>query len=819
MTPLAELLRSNGSLAQSLRTWTETAREQLSSVGAEFAARMIDDLDDLVTAMATPSNDFSAGLPRSTGSLDQSPRPWTETARTRLSVVSAGFAARVVDGLDDLVTEMATAPNDFSAGLPLPTGSLAQSLRPWPETTRTRLSSVGSGLAARINEIDDRYQRWIQTNFDPLLGMQRHQYQVELAGGRDIGMSAMEKSTNRRLALGVFSLSIVGIGAITGLPVAGLSMAIGLYVMWPTFRFSYRTLVHEHRVSVNHLFLVYMAGMWLGGYYAVGSAGVILFSLVGKVAMMCEDNARVSLVNIFGQQPRTAWLLVGEVETEVPIEQVQVGDIVVLDVGQVIPVDGVIVKGMATIDQHMLTGESQPAEKGVGDAALAATVVLAGRIHVRVEKAGKETTVAQIGEVLQNTAKHQLSMQQKAMLIADRSLIPMLVGGGVGLIFAGPVGAIATFGCNFTMMMMGLGPLTMLNVLNQSSKHGILVKDADALEKLPTINAVLFDKTGTLTVERPHVVGIHPCNGLGEDEVLRLAAAAEHRQTHPVAQAILLAAAEQGIAIPPVEDARYEVGYGIIVRLTGTEDNGDTPGLLVCVGSHRFMEMEGVAIPAVMQPLIASSTSDGHSLVFVAVEATGQERQLVGAIQLQATVRSESRLVVDTLRQSGLQTFIISGDQEAPTRALAHDLGMDGYFANVLPEGKAALVEKLKQEGKRVCFIGDGINDAIALKTADVSVSFRGATTAATDTAQIILMDAHLEQFLTVFDLAHEMKKNIDLNFNVALGLSLLSGTGVVFFNMKYALVEALFSVQVATGVGIASLPLLKEAKPEETTE
>lgn len=756
-------------------------------------------------------------------------------------------------GKPNLVTALTTAEtNPYAKPMP-PPETLVQSLVKLADATREQLGlpepspqlrTLGAELATRMNDLDEKYQRWVQVNLDPLFGIQRHQYQMELAGQRETRLSAMQKHTNRRLALGVVSLSVAGVGLITGLPLAWISVVIGLYISWPMYQLAYHVLVREHRISVNHLFMIYLVGMWLGGYYVAGSAGVILFAIAGKMAMMCEDNARVGLVNIFGQQPRTAWLLVDGVETEVPVEQLQAGDVVVLDVGQVIPVDGLIIKGTATIDQHMLTGESQPAEKGIGDVALAATIVLAGRIYLQVEKAGKETTVAQIGEVLQNTAKHQLSMQQKALLMADRSLIPMLAGAGLGLIFAGPVGAIATFGCNYTMMMMGLGPLTMLNVLNQSSKQGILVKDADALEKLPTINAVLFDKTGTLTVERPHVVAIHPCHTLSEQEVLRLAAAAEHRQTHPIAQAILLAAAEQALTIPPVEDARYEVGYGLMVRLTESavqspksEVQSPKPevnaadsvvrtaecglrsaysGLLVRVGSRRFMEMEGVAIPASMQPLIRQCAEEGQSLVFVAVEeeAEAGERTLVGAIQLQATVRSESRQVVESLRKQGLQTYIISGDQEAPTRTLAHELGMDGYFANVLPEGKAALVEQLKKEGKRVCFIGDGINDAIALKTADVSVSLRGATTAATDTAQIILMDAHLAQFLTVIELAHQMKKNIDLNFNVALALSCLSGAGVIFFHMKYALVEALFSVQIFSGVGIASMPLLQERKP-----
>ena len=187
------------------------------------------------------------------------------------------------------------------------------------------------------------------------------------------------------------------------------------------------------------------------------------------------------------------------------------------------------------------------------------------------------------------------------------------------------------------------------------------------------------------------------------------------------------------------------------------------------------------------------------------------DEQLVGALELKATVRTEARQVVEELRRRGMQLYIISGDQEAPTRTLAHELGMDGYFANTLPEHKADLVEQLKAQGRKVCFIGDGINDAIALKKADVSVSLRGATTAATDTAQVVLMDADLSQLIALIRLVDELHKNLNLNFNVAMTMSLLGAGGVLFFNAGFAIVEALFAAQLVTGVGIASMPLFKQ--------
>jgi heavy metal translocating P-type ATPase len=663
-------------------------------------------------------------------------------------------------------------------------------------------------IGARVSVIDDSYQQWITDHIDPLFGSQRQQQLEDLAGGRKMELSPRQKQANYSLALGVTGLGLALLANVVAIPIGLISAAIGLYIVAPWLQYAVHKTLHERRLSAMHLMLVYFAGLWVGGYLVVGTAGLILTALARKVRMFSEDRTRGQLVNIFGRQPQEAWMLVDGVETEVPIEQVQVGDILVIDVSQTIPVDGVIVEGVASIDQHMLTGESQPAEKGVGDSVLAATVVLAGRIFVRVERAGAETTATKIGEILNHTARYRLSAEDKSMQMIDRAFVPLLIGSGLGLVLIGPVGAIAVLGCNYTMGMIGLTPLTLLNFLNESSRYGILVKDGDALEKLHGVDTFVFDKTGTLTIEQPQIVQIHTCSQYGEEDVLRLAAAAERRQSHPIAQAILAAAAERQIVVPEIADAHYDVGYGITVRAAIGSDADGAVGdaQKIRVGSSRFMEMEDIGIPDGMQALIATCQAQGHSLVFVAVDD-----QLIGALELKATVRPEARHVVDELHRRGMTLYIISGDQEGPTRTLAEDLGMDGYFANTLPERKADLVDQLKAEGRKVCFIGDGINDAIALKKADVSISLRGATTAATDTAQVVLMDADLSQVLVLLELVEKLQKNLNLNFNVAMGLSALSATGVLFFHAGFAIVETVFAGQIVTGVGIASMPLLKQ--------
>jgi heavy metal translocating P-type ATPase len=649
-----------------------------------------------------------------------------------------------------------------------------------------------------LEKLDKNYQLWVRHHIDPrLAGTAREQYLQELSAGRELCLSSEEKVINRQMALGVAAFGLLGVGTLFGLGwTVPIVIAAGLYLSLPVYKVAYEISVKERRLSTAHLMAVYFSSMWLGGFYVIGILGVIIGSIAQKVMMICENVSRYELVNIFQQQPRSVWVAIDGIEMEIPFAQLKIGDVIVLDVGQTIPVDGVIVAGIASIDQHMLTGESQPVDKSIGDRVLAATIVLGGRIFVQVEKTGEETSAAQIGEILNRSTEFKLSMEARAMKIADRTLWPMIGLGAFSLPLVGTTGATAVLGSNFTLNMVWLRLLTMLNFLNVASKHRILVKNGDSLEGLKHIDTVVFDKTGTLTIEQPHVVAVHPVQEWSSEEILTLAAAAEHRQSHPVAQAIIAAAAEQNLTLPNIDDAQYEVGFGIKVQLQGK---------LIAVGSRRFMEAENIQIPVDMQYLETSCTTNGHSLVYLAADC-----KLAGILELKATTRPEAADIVRKLHERGLQLYIISGDSELPTKALANELGIDGYFANTLPESKADLVKQLQAKGCNVCFIGDGINDAIALKQANVSVSLSGATTAATDTAQVVLMDADLQQFITLMDLSHALDDNINKNFNTAAAMSMGSVAGVLFFHGGFLLVEVLAALQILVGVGIASEPLLE---------
>ena len=400
---------------------------------------------------------------------------------------------------------------------------------------------------------------------------------------------------------------------------------------------------------------------------------------------------------------------------------------------------------------------------------MASTVVLAGRIGVRISKTGEETVAMQIGKILDQTAELKSSLQSQGEVMADKLALPVL---GLGMLFYPLFGfssAAAVFTNELGYKMRLFAPASMLTFLNIASQQGILIKDGRSLELLNQVDTVVFDKTGTLTLEQPMVGQIHTYNGVCQDDVLRYAAAAEDGQTHPIAKAILAAANQRELAWPKIVDAKYEMGYGIQVNLSDR---------VIRVGSDRFMAMSDIEIASEVKDVQEHCHEHGHSLVLVAVDS-----QIVGVIELHGTIRPEAKEVINGLRERGMSMYIISGDHEAPTKKLAETLGIEHYFANTLPENKANLVSKLQEEGKSVCFVGDGINDSIALKKANVSVSLRGATMIATDTAQIVLMDGSLNRLENMFDVAERLSKNMKTNYHLSTMPCVICISGIVLFH------------------------------------
>lgn len=579
------------------------------------------------------------------------------------------------------------------------------------------------------------------------------------------------------------------------------------YASWPFYKKATSDIFVKRKITTDSVDFMLgvstlLAAPVLPNLMFVNLTSGLVRSYTFKIIAATKYHTRKHLTNLMGQQPQSVWLLRDGVEVEAPFASVTTGDILAIDAGQMIPIDGVITHGIASVDQHLLTGEAQPIEKGVGDLVFAATVVLSGRILIQVEKTGEETAVARIGQMLLATADYTSAVELRGVEISDRMAGPTVLLVLVALPFFGFTRAITLFLSGFGYNMKLLGPLSVLNFLQLTALDGILIKDGRALEQISKVDTVVFDKTGTLTLEQPHVAAIYPYNGYDEATLLTYAAAAEQRQTHPIAKAILHAAGEVGLTLPTIDQASYQIGYGIQVTLAGK---------LIRVGSNRFMTGEAITLPPEVQALAGVAQDQGNSLVYVAVDD-----QLAGVIELHPTVRPEAKRIIDDLHQRGLKTCIISGDNERPTRALAAQLGIDSYFAETLPENKASLIAQLQAEGRFVCFVGDGINDSIALKQAQVSISLRGATTVATDTAQIILMDESLNQLARLFTLSEKFEANMATNLKTTIVPGVVIIGSIVLGLVGYAGAMGLFWVGGIAGILNAMRPLFEAQEIEE---
>ena len=627
----------------------------------------------------------------------------------------------------------------------------------------------------------------------------------------DSALAQAETPTGRdradlQLALCTASLPLAAVAQFAAPPLIPLAAGLFLYTSIPTFKGAKEVLVDERRLGVDVLDAIVVVGCLSTMQVFPGAVLCWCLDFGRMLVKKTQDDSKKLLMNAFGKQPRFVWLLKDGVEVQIAMDKLQVGDVIVVNTGEVVPVDGFVKDGMAVIDQHALTGESTPAEKGVGDRVFASTIMVAGKIFIEVEKAGNETASAQISQILNDTAGYKLTSQHKGERLADKAVIPTLAISAVGMATLGPAGAVAILNSDFGTGIRMAAPLAMLTSLTLCANKGILVKDGRALELMNEIDTVLFDKTGTLTRERPEVGRVVACHDHESDEILRYAAAAEKKFSHPIAKAILHEAEVKGLDLPPIDDSKYKLGYGITVQLEGKT---------VRVGSPRFMDLEEIAIPAEIRTALDAAHHDGNTYVMVAVDD-----HLGGAIELRAAERPEVRSIIKGLRERGIKHIaIISGDHEAPTRKLAESLGMDRYFAQVLPADKARYVEQLQSEGKKVCFVGDGINDSIALKKANVSISLRGATSIATDTAHIVFMEEGLSKLCDLRDIARDLDKNVKKSWQLILAPNALCIVGA--FTMGFGIMASVVTNNVAALAALANgmLPLRKIAEAQAESQ
>lgn len=607
-----------------------------------------------------------------------------------------------------------------------------------------------------------------------------------------------ERTGDKNYPVATASLGFVLAGATVYAPLTLLGIGGLVYLIGPTWKRGYQDLIHKKRFTRMVLESFVLPATLLSGHY-VGAAMAYWFLYFALDTMAkAKGNATKNLASIFeAPSSKTVYVIRDDVEVEMSLKDIQLGDILVVGAGEIIPVDGTIVDGHASIDQHMLTGESQHVEKQVGEPVMAATMLLSGRIHLHVDKTGEDTIASQTSQMLNGMTSFTENLELRSIDTADRMALPYFLASTVTSVFKGASGGLALVWAPLDDAMYAAGPLGVLNYLNIALKRGILIKDGRALEILRNVDTIVFDKTGTLTNEIPEVIKIHTCSDLSETDILRYAASAEHKQIHPVALAILEAASQRDIELTAAQGEAYKTGYGLTVSIEGHT---------VLVGSLRFMEQQSLSLPAPLKNIQQEASDFGYSLIYIAID-----NLIVGAIELHASVRPDTVETIDKLHERGFKVCIISGDHDKPTKHMAERLGIDEYFAETLPEDKAKLIEAMQNNGQIVCYMGDGINDTIALKQAEVSVSLRGASTIATDTAQVILMNEQLSQLIDLIDIA----KNLDNTYKKTIASSAIPTVGIIggVFLFHLTLTAAFIGYFAGMGMSMthAMSPLAKE--------
>jgi Cu+-exporting ATPase len=491
------------------------------------------------------------------------------------------------------------------------------------------------------------------------------------------------------------------------------------------------------------------------------SAMIIALILLGRfLEARARGQTSEAIRKLIGMQPKTALVIRDGEEREVPVEDVQVGDLVMVRPGERVPVDGVIHQGHSSLDESMVTGESIPVDKKEGDTVIGATINRTGSFQFEATKVGKDTTLAQIIRMVEEAQGSKAPIQRLADVIASY-FVPIVIG--IAIItfiiwyFTGPAPAFTFALLNFVAVLiiacpcaLGLAtPTAVIVGTGRGAEYGVLIRSAGALERAHQINTVLLDKTGTLTRGEPAVTDIIAVASFSQEEVLRLAASAERGSEHPLGEAIVRAAAEKKLELSPASDFNAIPGHGVEALVEGKK---------LILGNLRLMEDKGLSLNG-LEEEANHLWEKGKTVMFL-----GRDGQVLGAIALADTLKPDAKDTIRSLHDTGIKAVMLTGDNRRTAEAIAREAGIGRVLAEVLPEHKAQEVKKLQEEGKTVAMVGDGINDAPALAQADVGIAIGTGTDVAMETGDITLISGDLGGIVTAVSLSKRTMRTIKQN-------------------------------------------------------
>ena len=510
--------------------------------------------------------------------------------------------------------------------------------------------------------------------------------------------------------------------------------------------------------------LALIASVCIGEDFAAGEVAFIM-----QLGALLEDltvaKARAGIEKLVHLTPQTARVMTADGERVIPAQQVQVGDLLRVLPGETIPVDGEIVAGQTSVNQAVMTGESLPVDKTVGDEVSSGTVNQFGAFEMRATKVGKDSSIQRMIRLVQPAD----AGKAKIVGIADRwatwIVVIALTAAALTWLISGEIIRAVTILVVFCPCALVLAtPTAIMAAIGNATRHGFLVREGDALERLAAVSKITFDKTGTLTYGTPRVVKAQSVTAaVSDDEVYALCAAAEQMSEHPLGKAVVRCYRQEiGGALDAAEAFTMLPGRGVMAQVKGAS---------VLAGNRAMLIDHGIVIPPAVEAQVEQHLAKGCTVMYVAVGAA-----LAGFMVLSDTVREQSAAMIDRLTAQGVQPVLLTGDHQSAATAIAQQLHIEEVHAGCLPEDKLAWIRRYQEEQQAVCMIGDGVNDAPALKAADVGIAMGGAgSDLAVDAADIALVDDEVNELPHLVALSKRMMITIKVNMSFSMGLNFLA--------------------------------------------
>ncbi|SHJ09995.1 Cu+-exporting ATPase [Geosporobacter subterraneus DSM 17957] len=554
--------------------------------------------------------------------------------------------------------------------------------------------------------------------------------------------------------------------------------------------------------------------MYVDDLYFETAGVIITLILLGKyLEAVSKGRTSEAIKKLMGLAPKTAIVIQDDKEIEIPIEEVEVGDIILVKPGEKIPVDGEVIEGHTTIDESMLTGESIPVDKKVGDKVIGASINKHGSIKFRATKVGSDTALAQIIKLVEDAQGSKAPIAQMADIVSGYFVPIVFVIATLSAAIWYFTGQDAVFALTIFIAVLviacpcalGLATPTAIMVgTGKGAEYGVLIKGGEALETTHKVQTIVFDKTGTITEGRPEVTDIVHTDVIDRNRLLQIAASAEKGSEHPLGEAIVRGAEKENLEMLKLDRFLAIPGHGIEVEIEGQ---------IILLGNRKLMVERNIEL-AQLEEESDRLASEGKTPMYMAIDS-----QLAGIIAVADIVKESSAKAIRKLHEMGIEVAMITGDNKKTAQAIAKQVGIDRVLAEVLPGDKANEVKKLQEEGKKVAMVGDGINDAPALAQADIGIAIGSGTDVAMESADIVLMRSDLMDVPTAIQLSKSTLRNIKQNlfwafaYNVA-GIPLAAGLLYAFGGPKLNPVFAAAAMSLSSVSVLTNALRLKNFKP-----